>query len=195
LATATSFFPAKPLGCYGDGGAIFTDDDDLAAVLRSLRVHGKGADKYDNVRIGMNARLDTIQAAILLEKLAIFEDEIERRNAVAARYSAALASTVRVPAVMDGAVSTWAQYTIRVPAGRRGTLAAHLKAQGVPTAVYYPTPLHRQTAYRHAPVMPGGLPVSEVLTQEVLSLPMGPHLSEEQQDHVVVAFGSINEEK
>jgi dTDP-4-amino-4,6-dideoxygalactose transaminase len=132
LATATSFFPAKPLGCYGDGGAIFTDDADLASVLRSLRIHGQGNDKYDNVRIGMNGRLDTIQAAVLLEKLKIFEDEIARRNAIADRYAAGLRAAVVVPAVPDGLVSTWAQYTIKVQPERRDDLAAKLRDQGHP---------------------------------------------------------------
>ena len=187
LATTTSFFPAKPLGCYGDGGAIFTDDDELAAILRSLRVHGQGADKYDNVRIGMNGRMDTIQAAVLLEKLRIFGDEIETRNAVARRYSEGLADVAIVPNVPADRMSTWAQYTIRVGAERRDELAAALKAKGIPTAIYYPRPLHRQTAYRHYPVGGNGLPVSDMLAAEVLSLPMHPYLDEPSQDRIVEA--------
>jgi dTDP-4-amino-4,6-dideoxygalactose transaminase len=182
----TSFFPAKPLGCYGDGGAVFTDDDDLAEVVRSLRVHGKGKDKYDNVRIGMNARLDTLQAAILLEKLAIFPDEIEARNTVAERYTAGLAGkAVMVPRVPDGTVSVWAQYTIRTAA--RDGLAASLSARGVPTAVYYPTPLHRQTAYRGYPVAGERLPVAEQLAREVLSLPMHAYLDAAAQERIIAA--------
>src|ERR1700735_5066992 len=147
-ATATSFFPAKPLGCYGDGGAIFTDDDDLAMRLRSLRVHGESTDKYDAARIGITGRLDTIQAAILLEKLKIFPEEIVARNAVAKRYKAGLADCATLPRVGGESTSVWAQYTIRLPPGRRDALAATLKSQGVPTAVYYAKPLHRQSAYR-----------------------------------------------
>lgn len=138
LATATSFFPAKPLGCFGDGGAIFTDDADLAERLRSVRVHGQGTEKYDNVRLGLTARLDTMQAAILIEKLKIFQDEIEARNKVASRYFDALHNIVIAPRVADGNVSTWAQYTIRLPRGGRDAFAESLKAQGIPTAIYYP---------------------------------------------------------
>jgi len=183
----TSFFPAKPLGCYGDGGAIFTGDDDLAAVLRSLRVHGQGSDKYDNVRIGMNGRLDTVQAAVLIEKLRIFPDEIEARNAVARRYAEALSDVIVVPAVPDGLTSVWAQYTLRIEGGRRDAVAARLGEAGVPTAIYYPKPLHRQTAYRAFPVAGNGLPVSDQLAGEVLSLPMHPYLDETTQDRIVTA--------
>ena len=189
-ATATSFFPAKPLGCYGDGGAVLTDDQDLWNVMDSLRVHGKGEDKYDNVRIGMNSRLDSIQAAILLEKLKIFPEEIALRNAVAARYNDALASTARVPAVIEGGVSVWAQYTIEV-ADRDG-LMAHLKTQGVPTAAYYPKPLHQQTAYREFPVAGGALPVSDAAGARVVSLPMHPYLDEQTQDRIVEAVRGFN---
>jgi len=180
--TATSFFPAKPLGCYGDGGAVFTDDDDLAERLRSIRVHGKGRDKYDNVRVGINGRLDTLQAAVLIEKLAIFAAEIERRDEVAGRYSGALRDVVDVPILADGATSVWAQYTVQVDA--REAVAAHLKEAGVPTAVYYPTPLHRQTAYRNHPCVGNGCPASEALAGRVLSLPMHPYLDEAIQDRV-----------
>lgn len=187
LATATSFFPAKPLGCYGDGGAILTEDAELAAIMRSLRVHGQGSDKYDNVRIGMTARLDTIQAAILIEKLAVFADEIEARNRAAARYNAALADVCQVPFIPEGHVSVWAQYTVLVPGDRRDAIAATLKSAGVPTAVYYPMPLHKQVAYRHYPVAGNGLPVSEDLCRRVLSLPMHPYLDEATQDRVIAA--------
>jgi dTDP-4-amino-4,6-dideoxygalactose transaminase len=186
-ATATSFFPAKPLGCYGDGGAIFTDDDDLANVLRSLRVHGAGSDRYDNVRIGLAGRLDTIQAAILIEKLKIFPDEIVARNRVAERYANALGNIVNAPRVPDGLTSVWAQYTIRLQGGARETFAAALKADGIPTAIYYPKSLHQQTAYRHFPAADGGLPVSEMLSEEVISLPMHAYLDQATQDRIVEA--------
>ena len=186
--TATSFFPSKPLGCYGDGGAVLTDDPDLLAVMKSIRVHGQGSDKYDNVRVGMNARLDTIQAAVLIEKLAVFADEIEARDRVASRYSAALADLVPVPRVLDGVRSAWAQYTLRIDGGRRDAVAAALKTAGIATAVYYPRPLHRQTAYRDWPVAGNGLPVSERLAEQVLSLPMHPYLDPATQDRVIEAL-------
>lgn len=181
----TSFFPAKPLGCYGDGGAIFTNDDVLAAAMRSLLFHGKGADKYDNVRIGMNGRLDTLQAAILIEKLRIFDDELKARDRIAARYSDRLRNVARVPAVIEGASSVWAQYTIMIEG--RDRVAAELGRQGIPTAIYYPKPLHRQTAYKSYPCVPGGLPVSDKIAQYVLSLPMHPYLEEATQDRIVEA--------
>ncbi|MBI3699922.1 MAG: DegT/DnrJ/EryC1/StrS family aminotransferase [Afipia sp.] len=188
LATATSFFPAKPLGCYGDGGAIFTDDADLAEKLRSVRVHGQGTEKYDNVRIGLTARLDTIQAAVLIEKLEIFDAEIAARNKVAQRYFDALHNIVTAPRVADGNISTWAQYTIRLPKGHdRDAFANALKAQGIPTAIYYPKSMHQQTAYKHYPVADGGLPVSERLSQDVISLPMHPYLDAAAQDRVIKA--------
>ncbi len=181
----TSFFPAKPLGCYGDGGAIFTNDDDMAALLKSIRVHGGGTDNYTNVRIGTNSRLDTIQAAILLEKLRIFPDEIEARQNVAARYSDALSNTVVSPTVADGATSVWAQYTIRTP--RRDDAVARLNEQGIPTAIYYPTPLHRQPAFANYPVAGNGAPAAERLSREVLSLPMHPYLEPAVQDRIIAA--------
>lgn len=187
LATATSFFPAKPLGCFGDGGAIFTNDADLAERLRSIRVHGQGTEKYDNVRLGLTARLDTMQAAILIEKLKIFDDEIEARNKVANRYFDALHNIVTAPRVADGNVSTWAQYTIRLPNGGREAFADALKAQGIPTAIYYPKSMHQQTAYKHYPVAEGGLPVSEKLSTDVISLPMHPYLEPAAQDRVIKA--------
>ncbi len=187
LATATSFFPAKPLGCYGDGGAIFTDDAELADTLRSVRVHGQGSDKYENVRLGLTARLDTIQAAILIEKLRIFPDEIAARNAVARRYNEGLGNVVMVPRVEQNRTSVWAQYTIRLPDGGRDAMAATLKAQGIPTAIYYPKSLHQQTAYRNFPVAAGGLPVSERLSGEVISLPMHAYLDEPTQERIINA--------
>ena len=190
--TTTSFFPAKPLGCYGDGGAVFLDDDETISVLRSLRVHGQGTDKYDNVRIGMNARLDTVQAAVLIEKLRILAEEIEARQKVADRYSAALRNLVQVPEIPDGLTSVWAQYTVRLPIGRdRDRVAAELKSLGVPTAVYYVKPLHRQTAYRDYPVAGNGLPVSERLSDEVLSLPMHPYLAEPVQDRIIATVKAV----
>ncbi len=185
--TTTSFFPAKPLGCYGDGGAILTDDAELVAVLKSLRVHGQGSDKYDNVRIGVNSRLDTLQAAILLCKLDVFADEIDRRQDVAARYAEALGNRVITPTVPSDCVSVWAQYTIRIPGGRRDEVAAKLKAASVPTAIYYPKPLHRQTAYKDFPAT-GDLAVSDRLSAEVLSLPMHPYLDEATQGRIVQAL-------
>src|SRR5437868_4953281 len=188
LATATSFFPAKPLGCYGDGGAIFTDDADLAEKLRSVRVHGQGTEKYDNVRLGLTARLDTIQAAVLIEKLKIFDEEIAARNKVAQRYFDALHNIVTAPRVADGNVSTWAQYTIRLPNGHdRDAFANALKAQGIPTAIYYPKSMHQQTAYRDFPVADGGLPVSERLSDDVISLPMHAYLDAATQDRIIAA--------
>ena len=186
-ATATSFFPAKPLGCYGDGGAVLTDDDELLAILKSVRVHGGGSDKYDNVRLGLTARLDTIQAAVLIEKLKIFRDEIETRDRVAQRYAKALNDIAIVPVVPEGCRSVWAQYTIRLKPGRRDGLARALQAEGIPTAIYYAKPLHRQTAYRDFPVAEGGLAVSERLADEVISLPMHAYLDEPTQDRIVDA--------
>ncbi|MEP9349609.1 DegT/DnrJ/EryC1/StrS family aminotransferase [Xanthobacter sp. KR7-225] len=186
-ATATSFFPAKPLGCYGDGGAILTDDADLVAVLKSLREHGQGTDKYQNVRIGMTARLDTIQAAVLLEKLAVFDEEIAAREQVARRYNALLADVCQVPVVDTRATSVWAQYTIRLAPGVRDGLADRLKAVGIPTAVYYRLPMHLQPAYRHFPSAGAILPVCETLAEEVISLPMHPDLDPATQDRIVDA--------
>jgi len=186
-ATATSFFPAKPLGCYGDGGAVTTDDDGFADTLRSLRVHGQGTDKYDNVRIGLASRLDTIQAAILIEKLKIFPDEIDARNRIADRYSEGLRDVVGVPRIPAGYTSVWAQYTIRVAGGRRDALAAALKAEGIPTAIYYPIPLHRQQAYKHYPIGKGGVAASDRLASEVISLPMHAYLDLATQDHIIDA--------
>jgi dTDP-4-amino-4,6-dideoxygalactose transaminase len=183
--TTTSFFPAKPLGCYGDGGAVFLDDDETIAVLRSLRVHGQGTDKYDNVRIGMNARLDTMQAAVLIEKLRIFAEEIEARQRVAGRYNQMLNGLVGVPSIPAGLTTVWAQYTVRLPEGcDRDRVTERLKAAGVPTAIYYAKPLHRQTAYRDYPVAGNGLPVSDRLAEQVLSLPMHPYLDDAVQQRI-----------
>jgi dTDP-4-amino-4,6-dideoxygalactose transaminase len=186
-ATATSFFPAKPLGCYGDGGAVITEDEELAQVLRSLRVHGEGSGKYDCVRVGLNGRLDTIQAAVLMEKLRIFPEEILARERVARRYSAGLADVATIPRLASGSSSVWAQYTIRLASGRRDGLAAALKAQGIPTAIHYPVPLHRQQPYQRFPIALGGAPVSERLAEEVISLPMHAYLDESTQDRIIEA--------
>ncbi|MGH6764574.1 MAG: DegT/DnrJ/EryC1/StrS family aminotransferase [Bradyrhizobium sp.] len=186
LATATSFFPAKPLGCFGDGGAIFTDDAELAQKLRSIRVHGQGSDKYDNVRLGLTGRLDTVQAAVLIEKLRIFEDEIAARDKVADRYARGLGNMVGVPRLAGGCSSVWAQYTIRLPSGiDRDGFAAALKSQGIPTAIYYPKSMHQQTAYRDFPVADGGLPASERLSRDVISLPMHAYLDEPTQERII----------
>ncbi len=186
-ATATSFFPAKPLGCYGDGGAVFTDDDALAARVKSLRLHGEGVDRSEAARIGITGRLDTIQAAILIEKLKIFPDEIAARNAAAVRYSDGLADLAIVPRTGNQSTSVWAQYTLRLKPGRRDALAATLKAEGIPTAIYYAKPLHRQPAYRDFPVAEGGVPASEQLSHEVISLPMHAYLERPVQDRIIDA--------
>lgn len=197
----TSFFPAKPLGCYGDGGAVLTNDAALWERMDSLRVHGKAVasdlqgrvldydPKYANMRIGMNSRLDTIQAAILLEKLSIFAEEIELRQTVAARYAEGLKGSVKVPTVIEGGVSVWAQYTVEHD--DRDGLMAHLKTQGVPTAAYYPAPMHVQAPYAYFPA-PGGLPVSEAAAAKVLALPMHPYLDAATQDRIIEAVRGFN---
>jgi len=186
-ATATSFFPAKPLSCYGDGGAVITDDEELAQVIRSLRVHGEGHGKYDCVRIGLNGRLDTIQAAVLMEKLMIFPEEILARERIARRYSTGLVDVATVARLAPGSTSVWAQYTIRLPSGRRDGLAAALKMEGIPTAIHYPVPLHRQQPYQRFPIAAGGAPVSERLAEEVISLPMHAYLDQTTQDRIIDA--------
>lgn len=184
----TSFFPAKPLGCYGDGGAIFTNDDELASIMKSLRVHGQGTDKYDNVRIGMNGRLDTIQAAILIEKLKIFPDELIARQQTAGAYNNGLKDVVQIPHVMHGATSAWAQYTVCLPNDiNREKLMTDLKEAGIPTMIYYVKPLHLQTAYKHYPTA-GALPVCESLANKVLSLPMSGYVGNDQLSHIIDQF-------
>ena len=176
-AAATSFFPAKPLGCYGDGGAVFTNDDDLARKLTSIRVHGKGDHKYDNVRIGLNARMDTLQAAILLAKLNYFPEELEKRNRAAHTYSTLLKDHVKVPRVPEGVTSAWAQYSILLgnEEERNGVIEA-LKKRAIPTAVYYPKPLHLQRAFSYLGYKEGDFPVAEDISKRILSLPMHPYL-------------------
>ncbi|HEX8903028.1 DegT/DnrJ/EryC1/StrS aminotransferase family protein [Vitreimonas sp.] len=186
-AATTSFFPAKPLGCYGDGGATLSNDDAETLLMRSIAFHGaSGDDKYNCARIGMNSRLDTIQAAILIEKLAIFADEIRARNEVANRYAQMLEGLVKTPKVIEGGVSTWAQYVVEHEA--RDKLAAHLREAGVPTAQYYPKPLHKQTAYESFPVGAGGLKVSEDIAHRVLALPMHPYLDGQTQTKIANAI-------
>ena len=185
---ATSFYPAKPLGCYGDGGAMFTNDASLADVLRSVLFHGKGETQYDNVRIGLNSRLDTIQAAVLIEKLAILEEEMEMRLVVARRYAEGLRDVVKVAYMPAGSRSAWAQYAIETE--NRDGLKAHLQANGIPSVIYYVKPLHLQKAYEHYMRAPGGLPVSETLPNNILCLPMHPYLSGADQDRII---GTIRE--
>ena len=189
-ATATSFFPAKPLGCYGDGGALFTNDDQLAKIARSARVHGQGVDKYEHERIGMTARLDTMQAAILLAKLGIFDEEIMLRQQVANRYAVKLAQAgVIIPKLSAAATSSWAQYVIRLPKGmNRQAVQNRMKEHGVPTAVYYPRPMHTQVPFARYPITRGGLDVTEALSADVLALPMHPYLDTSTQDIVVKAL-------
>lgn len=197
----TSFFPSKPLGAYGDAGAVFSKDARFHDLLISLRVHGQGVPsdaesqafshdpKYLNLRIGMNARMDTLQAAVLLQKLTIFEDEIAARNRVADRYAQGLSDLVTTPKVIDGGVSIWAQYTIETD--DRDGLAAHLKTQEIPSAVYYPIPIHRQAVYAAYPTAPDGLPVTDAKADRVISLPMHPYLTEDDQDAVIGAIRSF----
>lgn len=184
--TTTSFFPAKPLGCYGDGGAIFVSDPDDAVILRSIRVQGSGTDKYDNLRVGINGRLDTMQAAVLIPKLAIFADELRCRDLIARRYTDELGDLVVTPTVPEGWRSSWAQYTIRVD--HRDAVVARLGEAGIPTNVYYRLPLHRQQAYMHCPTGIGGMAVTDRASEEVLSLPMHPYLSDDDQGRVIDAL-------
>jgi UDP-2-acetamido-2-deoxy-ribo-hexuluronate aminotransferase len=183
---ATSFFPAKPLGGYGDGGAIFTDDDGLAEVLRSIRNHGQGKDRYENIRIGLNGRLDTLQAAILLVKLDIFDLEVKARQEVAKRYSAGLENLVEIPYVDPQCTSIWAQYSVL--SDQRQVLQEKLKTAGIPIAVYYPLPLHLQGAFRHLGYQLGDFPVSEKIARQIFSLPMHPYLSAADQKRIIFAM-------
>lgn len=192
LATATSFFPAKPLGCYGDGGAVFTNDKALYDTLKSIRVHGQGTDKYDNVRVGLNARMDTMQAAILIEKLKIFPDEIKQRQRVADYYSEGLKDIVSIPLVQENTSSVWAQYTILLEDNKdRENLQNHLKEIGIPTAVYYPKPLQEQVAYKNCYLPGQNLDISKSLSERVLSLPMHAYLTTQQQDRIIKAISEF----
>ncbi|MGB1907187.1 MAG: DegT/DnrJ/EryC1/StrS family aminotransferase, partial [Spongiibacter sp.] len=188
-ATTTSFFPAKPLGCYGDGGAVFTNDDALADVINSIRLHGKGSEKYDNVRIGVNSRLDTIQAAILIEKLKIFPGELLARDKVAAAYNDSLSDKIKTPRVADGLTSAWAQYTLIVD--DRPAIQSKLKESGIPSVVYYPKALTQQDGYSSFPIVSSGVSVSEALTGRVLSLPMHPYLERNEIIRICSAVGEL----
>jgi dTDP-4-amino-4,6-dideoxygalactose transaminase len=179
-ATTTSFFPAKPLGCYGDGGAVFTSNDEDADVINSIRLHGKGLQKYDNVRIGINSRLDTIQAAILIEKLKLFPSELALRARVAANYCDLLSEAVECPRLIEEHTSSWAQYTLKLK--NRDHIQAELKRCGIPSAVYYPIPLSEQAGYTQYPSVTSGTPISSALSRQVLSLPMYPLLSLKAQE-------------
>ena len=195
--TCTSFFPAKPLGCYGDGGAVFTDDDEIAEIIRSCRVHGMGKTKYDNVRIGMTGRLDTMQAVVLDAKLDIFADELDARQAVADRYASILGNLVEIPSLSAGATSSWAQYTVKLPQGiDRDAISAKLGEIGVPTAIYYPIPMHMQPPYQHYPVAGNGVSGNELafthdLCSRVMALPMHPYLSADDQDIIASKIRSV----
>ncbi len=185
---ATSFFPAKPLGGYGDGGAVFTNDDALMEILKSIRVHGQGTNKYENVRLGLNGRLDTLQAAILLAKLEIFDQEIADRQVVAQRYGAGLRNIVEVPYVSAACISVWAQYSVL--SDRRAELQQKLQAAGIPSAVYYPLPLHLQGAFAHLGHQPGDFPSSEQAAARIFSLPMHPYLTEADQGLIIKVLSS-----
>lgn len=186
---ATSFFPAKPLGCYGDGGAIFTDDKDLYEKMISIRVHGMSDDRYNNVRIGLNARMDSIQAGILLSKLNIFDKELEERNRVANKYNAGLRNKVTVPNVPEGYYSSWAQYSVMADDDKhRDQIRNKLNDNGIPTAIYYPIPLHLQTAYDYLEYKKGNMPVCEKVGTKIFSLPMHPYLSNEDIDKICSIF-------
>ncbi len=185
----TSFFPAKPLGCYGDGGAVFTDDEETASLIDSFRWHGRGEHNYAHDRVGLNSRLDTLQAAILLEKLSVYVSEIEARQLVAQRYTNALSNRYETPYVPDGLTSVWAQYTLKMAnAKERSNLQDRARSAGVPTAVYYPTPLHTQKAYSHCLRDPNGLRVSDDLSSRVISLPMHAYLDQATQDRILTAI-------
>lgn len=184
--STTSFFPAKPLGCYGDGGAVFTDNDEYASLIKSLRVHGKGKDKYDNVNIGMNSRLDTIQAAVLIEKLKVFPQELDARDKLASHYAEALQGKYKTPVVPAGYFSSWAQYTILTD--NRDSVMKKCKEQDVPTMVYYITCLHLQTAFEKLGYREGDFPVAEKLSKSVLSLPMHPYMTQDIFEKIIKAL-------
>lgn len=194
--STTSFFPAKPLGCYGDGGAIFTDSDEIAAYLESIRVHGKGSYKYENIRIGWNSRLDTLQAAIMLPKLQAFQEyELDRVNAIAERYKEALAGIIKAPVIPENFYSSWAQYTIQLEdREERNGLQEFLKGKGIPTMVYYPIPMHRQKAYEGVKLYQE-CPVTEKLCQTVLSLPIHPYMEEEEQKYILDSVKEFADKK
>lgn len=193
-STTTSFYPPKPLGCYGDGGAVFTENPDLLKILQSLRIHGQGEDndKYKNIRVGMNGRMDTIQAAILLEKLTLFPEEILLRQKIADRYSHGLQEVAQTPFVRDDCQSAWAQYTLKVDPSKRKELMEGLRQEGIPSVIYYPLPLHHQKAYSAYACATETLPVSEGLSKTVLSLPLHPYLAPDTQDHIIKTFCDVS---
>ncbi|HYE09767.1 MAG TPA: DegT/DnrJ/EryC1/StrS family aminotransferase [Patescibacteria group bacterium] len=185
-AAATSFFPAKPLGCYGDGGAVFTDEDELAEKLFSIRVHGQGQDKYENVRIGINGRLDTIQAAILLVKLKVFDEELRARNQIALKYTLELKNVLKTPSIPDGLVSSWAQYSILAEEPeKRELIRETLKKAGIPTVIYYSVPLHLQQVFHKLGYKEGDFPISEDVSRRIFSLPMHPYLKDETIEEII----------
>jgi dTDP-4-amino-4,6-dideoxygalactose transaminase len=186
VVAATSFFPAKPLGCYGDGGAIFTDDDQLAEMLRSIRIHGQGSHRYENVRLGLNGRFDTLQAAVLLAKLEVFDREVLARQEVASRYRDALGGHITVPYVSPACTSVWAQYSIL--SDQRTMLQGKLREAGIPTAIYYPLPLHLQGAFAHLGYKSGDFPVGEGTAARIFSLPMHPYLAPPQQERIIASL-------
>jgi dTDP-4-amino-4,6-dideoxygalactose transaminase len=188
-ATTTSFFPAKPLGCYGDGGAVFTNNDEDAEIINSIRLHGKGSNKYDNVRIGLNSRLDTLQAAILIQKLKLFPGELEMRSSVAQNYTNLLSEVCAVPCLSHGNTSAWAQYTLNL--ANREYVQAKLKEVGIPSVVYYPIPLSKQMGYKQYPSVKTGVETSVALSGKVLSLPMHPYLSYDKQSDIAAHVISL----
>lgn len=190
----TSFFPAKPLGCYGDGGAIFTDNDNIAEILRSIRNHGQGSDRYDNVRVGINGRMDTIQAAILLAKLDIFPEELQSRQIIAQTYTqlCTLHFAFCTPTIPSGIVSAWAQYSLLASDSRqRGKILEKLAASGIPAAIYYPKPLHLQQAFAGLGYKRGDFPISEDCAERIFSIPMHPYLTREIQENIIAALSEI----
>ena len=190
--SATSFYPAKPLGCYGDGGAIFTNDDELADVMKSIRVHGMSSDRYNNVRIGINGRMDTIQAAVILGKLEVFVDELDKRNDVASKYKAGITKNVKTPTVPEGYYSSWAQYSVLAESSEMRTkLQDYLKSKNIPSVIYYPIPLHLQTAYAYLGGKRGDLPVTESIADRVFSLPMHPYMTDAEIGEVIDAINSF----
>ncbi len=185
----TSFFPAKPLGCYGDGGAIFTDNDNLADTMKSIRIHGSGIDKYENIRVGINGRLDTIQAAILIEKLAIFSDELKSRNRIANYYKSNIKENFKTPFVPNDYISSWAQFSLLAKSeSHRSNIMNFLKSKNIPSVIYYRIPLHLQPVFSSLAYKEGDFPISEEVSKSIFSIPMHPYLTEEEQDYIIDAI-------